>query len=103
LLACDKWDGECQSKWNPINNGRHFPWHTWLSSFHIQLDIDRGRVGLNFLDNLKIEYLPIYKRLKIIDNEITNRCQNPAQKVYKDPPKQIKTDYEGRNRLLSNY
>jgi hypothetical protein len=78
ILACENWNSDCQSKWNPIGNGREFPWHTWLSSFHRMLDMDRGLHGTIFLQKLKEEYPLLYDKILMIDNEINVGCTNES-------------------------
>ena len=78
ILACQNWKDKCESKWNRIGNGREYPWHTWLSSFHKDLDIQRGLHGENFLNQLKKENLKLYNEIIKIDKQITdNSLINP--------------------------
>src|SRR3989344_1933311 len=76
--ACKNWKDKCESKWNRIGNGREYPWHTWLSSFHKDLDIQRELQGENFLNQLKKENLKLYNEIIKIDKQITdNSLINP--------------------------
>ncbi len=101
LLSCENWH-KCKSWWNK-ENPYEFPWHTWLGSHHIPLDIERGRHGLNFLNKLNVEYEGVYNRLKKIDNEITLMCQKGSLNLPKpQQPKKIQTDFSG-NSTLKNF
>jgi len=73
ILACENWEN-CKSWWNKGEEDR-FPWHTWLSSFHKMLDIDRGNHGEMFLKNVSLENQRIYNKILSIDREINRNTR----------------------------
>jgi len=75
ILACENW-GRCKSWWNVGTEEERFPWHTWISSFHKVLDVDRGNVGQKFLNDLSKSHKILYNKFISINNKIGRAHHN---------------------------